>query len=122
MSGSGRPRIGLSTSSVYPESTAHGFAWAAEVGYEAVEASNGPGALEQMKQESFPVVLLDMTMPGMNGQEVIARMPRPLPRIVLLTASDASEVNETLASGPLYYLPKEAGPDALSMILGSLHA
>ena len=93
-----------------------------DMGYEAVEASNGPEALERMKQESFPVVLLDMTMPGMNGQEVIARMPRPLPRIVLLTASDASEVNETLASGPLYYLPKEAGPDALSMILGSLHA
>ncbi len=93
-----------------------------DMGYEAVEASNGPEALERMKQESFPIVLLDMTMPGMDGQEVIARMPRPLPKVVLLTASDASDVNETLASGPLYYLPKEAGTDALSLILGSLHA
>jgi sugar phosphate isomerase/epimerase len=30
-------RIGLSTSSVYPESTAHAFAYAAKVGYDAVE-------------------------------------------------------------------------------------
>ncbi len=93
-----------------------------DMGYEPVEASSGPEALERMQQESFPVVLLDMRMPGMDGHEVISRMPRPLPRIVLLTGSDASEVNETLASGPLYYLPKEAGTEALSMILGSLHA
>jgi sugar phosphate isomerase/epimerase len=30
-------RIGLSTSSVYPESTAHAFAYAAQLGYDAVE-------------------------------------------------------------------------------------
>lgn len=47
MSGPGRPRIGLSTSSVYPESTAHAFSWAAEVGYEAVEVMVGIDALSQ---------------------------------------------------------------------------
>lgn len=43
----GRPRIGLSTSSVYPESTAHAFSWATEVGYEAVEVMVGIDALSQ---------------------------------------------------------------------------
>jgi sugar phosphate isomerase/epimerase len=43
----GRPRIGLSTSSVYPESTAHAFAHAAAVGYEAVEVMVGIDALSQ---------------------------------------------------------------------------
>ncbi|WP_408897898.1 sugar phosphate isomerase/epimerase family protein [Nocardioides sp. R1-1] len=43
----GRPRIGLSTSSVYPESTAHAFAYAASVGYEAVEVMVGIDALSQ---------------------------------------------------------------------------
>lgn len=43
----GRPRIGLSTSSVYPESTAHAFSWAAEVGFEAVEVMVGIDALSQ---------------------------------------------------------------------------
>lgn len=41
------PRIGLSTVSVYPESTAHAFAWAAEVGYDAVEVMVGIDALSQ---------------------------------------------------------------------------
>ena len=34
-------RIGLSSSSVYPESTAHAFAYAAKVGYDAVEVMVG---------------------------------------------------------------------------------
>ncbi|WP_232676372.1 sugar phosphate isomerase/epimerase [Nocardioides sp. R-C-SC26] len=40
-------RIGLSTSSVYPESTAHAFGYAAEVGYDAVEVMVGIDALSQ---------------------------------------------------------------------------
>ncbi len=39
--------IGLSTSSVYPESTAHGFAYAAALGYDAVEVMVGIDALSQ---------------------------------------------------------------------------
>lgn len=40
-------RIGLSTSSVYPESTAHAFTYAASVGYDAVEVMVGIDALSQ---------------------------------------------------------------------------
>ncbi|MCY7401583.1 MAG: sugar phosphate isomerase/epimerase [Nocardioides sp.] len=41
------PTIGLSTASVYPESTAHAFGWAASVGYDAVEVMVGIDALSQ---------------------------------------------------------------------------
>jgi sugar phosphate isomerase/epimerase len=41
------PQIGLSTASVYPESTAHGFGWAASLGYDAVEVMVGIDALSQ---------------------------------------------------------------------------
>ncbi|WP_148613609.1 sugar phosphate isomerase/epimerase family protein [Nocardioides rubriscoriae] len=40
-------RIGLSTSSVYPESTAHAFTYAAAIGYDAVEVMVGIDALSQ---------------------------------------------------------------------------
>ncbi|MDH2414238.1 sugar phosphate isomerase/epimerase [Nocardioides sp. CER19] len=40
-------RIGLSTVSVYPESTAHAFAYAAGVGYDAVEVMVGVDGLSQ---------------------------------------------------------------------------
>ena len=40
-------RIGLSTASVYPESSAHAFAYAASLGYDAVEVMVGIDALSQ---------------------------------------------------------------------------
>jgi sugar phosphate isomerase/epimerase len=40
-------RIGLSTSSVYPESSAHAFGYAAALGYDAVEVMVGIDALSQ---------------------------------------------------------------------------
>ena len=41
------PLIGLSTASVYPESTAHAFGWAAQLGYDAVEVMVGIDSLSQ---------------------------------------------------------------------------
>lgn len=41
------PPIGLSTASVYPESTEHAFAYAAELGYDAVEVMVGIDATSQ---------------------------------------------------------------------------
>lgn len=40
-------RVGLSSSSVYPESTAHAFTWASALGYDAVEVMVGIDALSQ---------------------------------------------------------------------------
>src|SRR5690606_7482260 len=40
-------RVGLSTVSVYPESTAHAFTYAAAIGYDAVEVMVGIDALSQ---------------------------------------------------------------------------
>ena len=47
MSATNGPLIGLSTASVYPESTAHAFGWAASLGYDAVEVMVGIDALSQ---------------------------------------------------------------------------
>lgn len=41
------PRIGLSTVSVYPESSAHAFAYAASLGYDAIEVMVGIDAISQ---------------------------------------------------------------------------
>ena len=41
------PLIGLSTTSVYPESTAHAFTYAGQLGYDAVEVMVGIDALSQ---------------------------------------------------------------------------
>ena len=48
--------IALSTASVYPESTAHAFGYAAQVGYDAVEVMVGIDALSQQTSAIKPLV------------------------------------------------------------------
>ncbi|HZA14467.1 MAG TPA: response regulator [Myxococcaceae bacterium] len=93
-----------------------------DLGYEAAEASNGAEALAMMHREHFPIVLLDEGMPGLSGTEVMARMPDPAPRIVLLTSLPAERLGDALSQRPCYYLPKDAGADALRLMVRSLES
>ncbi|MCI0571382.1 MAG: response regulator [Myxococcaceae bacterium] len=91
-----------------------------ELGYETHEASDGPGALELLKRERFGVVLLDLLMPGMSGEDVVARLPAGAPRVVFLTGAPVQDVGPALASGAHYYLPKGANREQLELMLHSL--
>jgi CheY-like chemotaxis protein len=93
-----------------------------DLGYEAVEVSSGEAALESLKQEDFSIVLLDLRMPGMDGEELVQRLPAEHPRIVFLTSAPVAEVGGALSSGPHYYLPKGATREELSLMLESLGA
>ena len=93
-----------------------------DIGYEAVEAASGEEALAMMEQEQFPIILLDERLPGLSGTEVMARLPDPAPRVVLLTSAPAERMGDALARHPSYYLPKDAGPDALTLIIRSLES
>jgi CheY-like chemotaxis protein len=93
-----------------------------ELGYEALQAGDGEEALRILAETECSVVLLDLRMPGLDGHEVIARLPPQAPRVVLLTAAGMDEVQPALAAGPHYYLPKTAGRDKLALMLQSLAA
>ena len=93
-----------------------------ELGYEALQAADGAEALRILAETECSVVLLDLRMPGLDGHEVIARLPPQGPRVVLLTAAGMDEVQPALAAGPHYYLPKTAGRDKLALMLQSLAA
>jgi CheY-like chemotaxis protein len=91
-----------------------------DLGYEALEAADGSEALRLLEQEKCSVVLLDLRMPGIDGHEVMARMPPEGPRVVLLTSAGMDEVQQALATRPHYYLPKTAGREELALMLESL--
>jgi DNA-binding response OmpR family regulator len=67
----------------------------AELGYQALQASNGDGALAHIKSQT-PIELLitDVGLPGMNGRQVaeIARKARPNLPVLFVTgyAPDAA--------------------------------
>ena len=92
------------------------------VGFEVVTAANGTEALERFRAEpdSFRVVLLDLTMPGMDGLAVAREMYaiHPEVRIVLTTGYSAPPwpVNETPA-GMVGFLEKPYRLEDLARVL-----
>jgi sigma-B regulation protein RsbU (phosphoserine phosphatase) len=64
-------------------------------GYEAVTVTGGREALQALAASPFDVILLDVTMPGVNGLEVLRRVRQAhsatdLP-VIMTTARDASD-------------------------------
>ena len=76
------------------------------------EAADGPTAVSMTEELSPDVLLLDMSLPILNGIEVTRRVSaaqRP-PMVLILSAyDDADYVAEALASGAHGYLLKTAG-------------
>ena len=70
-------------------------------GYETLTAGNGEEAvaLYREHQDCIVGVLLDMTMPGMNGEETFAQLRRinPEVRVVLTSGYNEQEVTSSLA-------------------------
>ena len=73
-------------------------------GWDIVEVDSGPAALDRLKAEPFDYVLLDISMPGMSGDEVCrlirsAEATRDL-RVVAYTAHALeSEKAQIMAAG-----------------------
>jgi len=63
------------------------------------EAENGADAIEKAKELQPDLVLLDMTMPGMNGAEAGPVIKRLLPHVkIILFTIHTDGVNQALAS------------------------
>jgi two-component system alkaline phosphatase synthesis response regulator PhoP len=91
-------------------------------GYRISTASDGVEALEQLAREPPDLVLLDITMPRMDGMEALRRL-RAAPEtaaipVVLLTAKAQDEdILEGRRSGADYYLHKPFSPAELIAVV-----
>lgn len=65
-------------------------------GYEVLEAAEGTSALELFKTQQIDLILLDIMMPGMSGNEVcrVIRQTSNVP-VIMLTAKD-SEIDKVV--------------------------
>lgn len=76
------------------------------------EAENGRDALNEIRELTPQVAVLDLSMPELTGFEVLKAIQRDeLPtRVVVLSASDESEsVFRAVAEGAVAYVPKDSG-------------
>jgi len=79
------------------------------VAREVAEAKTGAEALDALGQQSFDVVLLDISLPDMNGVEVLKRLKRKAPRVAVLMFSMYREDQyavRALKAGASGYLSK----------------
>ena len=69
-------------------------------GYETYLASNGLEAFELLEKEKIDCVLLDMRLPGMDGNEILKRIKEIYPKLAvfIMTAFDELEIKEKIKS------------------------
>jgi two-component system cell cycle sensor histidine kinase/response regulator CckA len=58
-----------------------------KLGYTVLTASKGQEAIEIFKRNRVAFIILDMTMPGMNGYEIYHQLKKIQPKIKILLAS-----------------------------------
>jgi len=80
-------------------------------GIDCEQAASGPEALEALHKGPFDLVLLDMQMPGMSGEEVLGCLRRepPSPHLKVILTSGASAPDHMawlMDSGADDFLPK----------------
>jgi DNA-binding NarL/FixJ family response regulator len=81
------------------------------------EAGDGFEALRLAKELHPDVILLDMEMPGMNGNQVVRQMQADglhLPVLALSAHNDRQYIQEILSNGAAGYLIKEEVPAILT--------
>lgn len=82
----------------------------------AGEAANGLEALKQIREQPLDVVLMDMSMPGRSGIELIKQVKAEKPKLAILVLSMHKEEQyavRALKAGALGYLTKESAPGQL---------
>jgi len=82
----------------------------------AGEAANGQEVLARVSAQDFDVAVLDMSMPGRNGIELIKLVKREKPKLRILVLSMHSEEQyavRALKAGASGYLSKESAADEL---------
>lgn len=81
-----------------------------------VEASNGTELLEKLRTTSLDLLLLDMTMPGRSGTDLISYIKNLYPGVRILVLSMHNEIQvvmRAMKAGASGYLCKDCSPQVL---------
>jgi DNA-binding NarL/FixJ family response regulator len=91
----------------------------------AGEAADGDAALAAVKANDYDVVMLDMSMPGLSGIDLIKRLKLERPRLRILVLSmhgESQYAARALKAGAAGYLNKDSASEALLAALRKVAA
>ena len=82
----------------------------------AGEARDGWEVVERVRDESFDLLLTDMTMPGLGGVDLIKRVREEAPQLAILVLSmhgESQVAARAIKAGAAGYLTKDSEPETL---------
>ena len=85
-------------------------------GIEVDEAENGQEVIEKVQVNNYDVLVLDISMPGRNGLDILQEVRHSTPKLPVLILSMHPEEQyaiRMLKSGASGYLTKDCAPDQL---------
>ncbi|PKN05611.1 MAG: DNA-binding response regulator [Deltaproteobacteria bacterium HGW-Deltaproteobacteria-9] len=91
----------------------------------ADEAGNGQEVLQYLKKKKYDVVLLDISMPGKNGLEILKDLKADYPKLPVLILSIYPEEQyaiRALRAGAAGYLTKASAPNELISAIRKISA
>ena len=88
--------------------------------FDVITATNGYDALDTARGRSLDLALVDLKMPGMDGEELLRKLKEehPLMEVVILTGHGSTTSEQTCEEAGSYsYLHKPCETDALIAVL-----
>lgn len=89
-------------------------------GYEVITVSNGTDAIDQCRQHTFDLIMLDEMMPGLTGLETLQRIKEitPTTPVVMCTKSEEENImDQAIGSKIADYLIKPVNPSQILLTL-----
>ena len=89
-------------------------------GYEVHTVSNGSDAVDQCRQQTFDLILLDEQMPGLSGLETLQEIKniQPATPVVMVTRSEEENImDQAIGSKIADYLIKPVNPNQILLTL-----
>jgi DNA-binding NtrC family response regulator len=83
-------------------------------------ARDGATGLAMLEKESFDLVILDLKMPGLSGMEVLEKIKREYPEVLVIVITGYATVEsavKAMTTGAYDFLPKPFTPAALRAIV-----
>ena len=83
-------------------------------------ARDGVTGLAMLEKQSFDLVILDLKMPGLSGMEVLEKIKRDYPEVLVIVITGYATVEsavEAMTTGAYDFLPKPFTPEALRAIV-----
>lgn len=88
--------------------------------YSLVSVDSGIKAIERLNNENFDLILLDVTMPDMDGIETLKRIRKSDKTIdvIMVSAIDrAQEATASIQTGAYDYITKPIDPDSITNVI-----